>query len=292
MRLERAARWAIGFVAAVACAACTGDAPPRADSTADTSAISQAASDSPEHWAAELGQLLVVPSDTDNAAVVIFPDFPAAGLVASAPVTLVNVSGDTLQARAQLVATESEQCGGAPLAELRERVTAPWSVGLLRRTAATMRADSIEGMPSADSSRLASDLARLASALTADQESRFSGLPFAIISAHRIHDGDRQTVVAHLVRRLPQEASPLEEHMLVIADRPAAAANAAWTVTHSERSEGTEDTAEHFQLLAALRAAEGMLVILARDQLDRTRYEVLQRRDGRWQSRWSRTLVC
>jgi hypothetical protein len=293
MRLGCVARWSAAAAAVLACVACGRDEQPRGDSAVDTSAIPQAAVAAPEDWAGELGQLFVVPSDTDNAAVVIFPDFPSARLIASAPITLVNVSGDTLRARAQLVATESEQCGGAPLVELRDTVTGAWTVGLLGRSVATLRADSIEGMPPADSAKLAADLARIASGLTANQESRFSGLPFAVLSAHRVDEAERQTVVAHLVRRLPQEASPLEEHMLIIADRPKAPANAGWKVSHTERSEGSEDTAEHFQLLAAVRAPDRVMLILARDQLERTRYEILERQAlGPWRSRWSRTLVC
>ena len=290
MTLERAARWSVRTLALVACVACGRDQPARGDSV-DTAVIPQASGSAPEDWAAELGQMLVVPSDTDNAAVVIFPDFPAPRLLASAPVTLVTVSGDTVQARAQLVATESEQCGGAPLVELRDTVTAAWSVGLLRRTASALRTDSIQGLPPADSVRLAADLARLASILTDDRESRFSGLPFTVLSANRLTEGDRQTVIAHVVRRLPQEASPLEEHMLIIADRPGP--SASWTVRHTERSEGSEDTAEHFQLLAGLRAGDRVLLIFARDQLERTRYDILERQpSGAWRSRWSRTLVC
>lgn len=269
------------------------DQPPRGDSGVDTAAISQAAASAPENWAAELGQLLVVPSDTENAAVVIFPDFPSARLVASAPMTLLRTSGDTILARAELVATESEQCGGAPLIRLIDTVSTPWSIGLLRRSAVTLRMDSIEALPSADSARLASAIARMASTLTADQQSRFSGLPFAVLGAHRIDEGERQSVAAHLVRRLPQEASPLEEHFFIVAERPRLPANAAWMVSYTQRSEGSEDAAEHFSVLAAVRAGERTLLLLARDQLERTKYEILERSaTGSWRSRWSRILVC
>jgi hypothetical protein len=259
----------------------------------DTAAISQAAASAPEDWVGELGQLLVVPSDSGNAAVVIFPDFPSARLVASAPLTLLSASGDTSVARGRLIATESEQCGGAPLVHLSDTITAPWSIGLLRHSAVTMRMDSIETFPSADSIRLAGDLARIASARTAGLESRFTGLPFTVLSAHRIEEENRQTVVAHLVRRLPQEASPLEEHMLIVVERPRASPNATWVSGYTQRSEGTEDTAEHFTILATARAGDRTLVLLARDKLDQTKYEILERESkGSWRSRWSRTLIC
>jgi hypothetical protein len=267
--------------------------PARIDSGIDTAAITQAAASAPEDWAGELGQLLVVPSDSGNSAIVIFPDFPSPRLVASAPMTLLSAAGDTVSVRGELVATESEQCGGAPLIQLVDSIASPWSIGLLRRSAATLKMDSIEALPSADSTRLAADLARIGSALTADRDSRFTGLPFTVLGAHRIDEDSRRTVIAHLVRRLPQEAAPLEEHLLVIAERPPAPAGLNWTTVYSQRSEGTEDTAEHFTILAAARTADRTLLLLARDQLEQTRYEILERlSDGTWRSRWSRTLVC
>jgi hypothetical protein len=267
--------------------------PGRADSGVDTAAIAQAAANAPQDWAGELGQLLVVPADSDNAAVVIFPDFPSPRLVASAPMTLLSAGGDTIVARGELVATESEQCGGAPLIQLSESVAASWSIGLLRRTAATLRLDSIEALPSPDSAQLADDLARLASKLSTDQESRFAGLPFTVLGAHLAEEQGRQIVVAHLVRRLPQEASPLEEHTLIIGERQSASDDAPWTTAYTQRSEGTEDSAEHFTILAAVRGSDRTLLLLARDQLERTRYEILERSpSGSWRSRWSRTLVC
>ena len=267
--------------------------PARVDSGIDTAAIAQAAASAPQDWAGELGQLLVVPADSGNAAVVIFPDFPSPRLVASAPMTLLNAGGDTIVARGELVATESEQCGGAPLIQLSAAAAAPWSIGLLRSSAATLRLDSIETLPSADSAGLASDLARIASSLSAGQESRFAGLPFTVLGAHLGEEQSRQIVVAHLVRRLPQEASPLEEHLLIIGERPRSPDDAPWTIAYNQRSEGTEDSAEHFTILAAVRGSDRTLLLLARDQLERTKYEILERApNGSWRSRWSRTLVC
>lgn len=294
MSLQRVPREAMCCFVLLAIVACDDRArPARVDSAVDTAAISQAAASAPEDWASELGQLLVVPSDSGNSAVVIFPDFPSPRLVASAPLTLLSAGGDTAIARGQLVATESDQCGGAPLVHLSDSVTTPWSIGLLRRRVATLRMDSIEALPSADSARLAGDLARMASALTANEDSRFSGLPFAVLGAHRIDEEARQTVIAHVVRRLPQEAAPLEQHILVVAERPRASANAVWTSVYTQRSEGSEETAEHFTVLAAVRAADRTLILLARDQLEQTRYEILERSPGGgWRSRWSRTLVC
>jgi hypothetical protein len=46
-------------------------------------------------------------------------------------------------------------------------------------------------------------------------------------------------------------------------------------------------------MLAAARTGDRTLLLLARDQPEQTRYEILERGpDGTWRSRWSRTLVC
>jgi hypothetical protein len=140
---------------------------------------------------------------------------------------------------------------------------------------------------------LAADLARLASGLATQPGSRFTGLPFAVLGAHRFASDGRQYLVGHLVRRLNQEAAPGEERTFVIAERSAATPGEPYIVTHSQRSEGSEDTAEHFELLAVVRGTEAPLLLLARDQLSKTTYEILERNpDGTWRTRWSRTLAC
>ena len=163
----------------------------------------------------------------------------------------------------------------------------------MARSAKLLRTDSIEALSSADSARLAADLARLASALTTQPGSRFTGLPFAVLGAHRFESDERQYLVGHLVRRLNQEAAPREERTFVIAERPAATRGEPYVVTYSQRSEGSEDTAEHFEVLAVMRGTDSPLLLLARDQLSKTTYEILERSaDGTWRTRWSRTLDC
>jgi hypothetical protein len=156
--------------------------------------------------------------------------------------------------------------------------------------------DSIAVLPAGDSARLVTDLARLASALPMPANSRFAGLPFAVLDAYRFAADARQTLVASLVRRIGQEAAPFEERTFVIAEREASAGRRGpFVVTYSQRSEGSEDTAEHFDVLAAIRGRASTLLLLARDQLSRTTYELLERKEGEgngWRVRWSRTLSC
>lgn len=267
------------------------DAPPP-DSVVNKPSTMAVAS-APSDWVGELGALFVVPSDSENTGVVIFPASPSPRLVSSAPLTLLSVSGDSAAARASLVMSDSQVCGEAPTIRLPDSAPSTWSVGLLSRSATPIRMDSIEALPSADSARFAADLARLASSQPTPRDSRFAGLPFVVLSARRFEVRGQEMVVAHLVRRLPQEATPLEEHSFVIAERPASVPNGPYVVTYFQRSEGTEETADHYEVLAAIRGAETTFLLLARDQEARTSYEILERaKTGRWRIRWARALAC
>lgn len=288
-RVERSILCACIAAAALACG--TRDTPPP-DSATD-SAPTIAVASAPSDWVSELGELLIVPSDSENTGVVLFPPAPSPRLIASAPLTLLSASGDSVAARASLVESDSQVCGEAPTIRLDDSVATSWSVALLARSAVPIHMDSIESLPSPDSARFVADLARLASAQPPARDSRFAGLPFVVLSARRFETRGQQIVVAHLVRRLPQEATPLEEHSLIIAERAASARSEPSVVTYHQRSEGTEETADHFELLAAIRGAETTFLLLAREQDAQTRYEILERtKVGGWRMRWSRMLAC
>src|SRR6185503_3286516 len=203
---------ALIVVAGVVAAACGRDAvPSRGDSRRDTAApgIAPAASKAVD-WDAELGGVL----------------FPAQGdetLPATSAVTLVSPSGDTAQAT--VTRTDSLECGDAPMVRLGGASSGPWTAGTVGRSATLIRMDSIESLAPADSARLAADIARVASALPMPAGSRFGGLPFAVVDARRFDLDGRQYVVAHLARRLNQEAQPLEERTFVIAERTSGSAD-------------------------------------------------------------------
>jgi len=272
--------------------ACTrGDAPRARDSVAanvprDTARATGAASD----WDTQLGALLLVPSDSDNSAVVLFPSQTDDEVSPGSRVTLMSASGDT--GRAVVTRTDSLECGDAPMVRLNGAPTGAWTVGTIGRSAPVVRMDSIESLAPSDSARLAADIARLASALPMPDSSRFGGLPFAVVSARRFEVDGRQFVAAHLARRVNQEAQPLEERTFVVAERPSGSTE-RYVVAYHLRSQGNEDTAEHFDAIAALHGRQSLFVLIARDQLSGTKYELLERgADGAWRVRWSRTLSC
>lgn len=287
LRVAPVAPVVVWAVMATACS--RQDAPRAADSAgATTTAVASAASRRTD-WSGELGTLLLVPSDSDDAAVVLYPDDPTRQLLATRRATLVNASGDTTSIN--LASVDTQQCGDASMVRLGAAAPMPWAVGFLGQTGTILQMDSIESLPSPDSARLAADLARLASALPSHRDSRFSGLPFAVLDAHRFVSDAHQFLVAHLARRLNQEAAPLEERTMLVAERASAAE--PWTASYSERSEGSEDTAQHFELLSAIRGKSAILLVVARDDERATEYEVLERdAAGRWRVRWSRRLAC
>lgn len=294
---RHALRLLASFTAIVIGACSRRDASPVAESAAGATTAAGTSTAQPNDWAPELGRLLLVPSDSDNVALVLFPETPTQQSLSSAPVTLLNSSGDTAVARVGAIIPDTVECGDTPMVRFAGPVPPGWAVGFSGRTGALARMDSIEALPPADSARLAADLARLASALPMQKTSRFAGLPFAVASARRFEANGRQIVIAQLVRRLPQEASPLEERTLVIAERATASAAPAsrgepLAVTYSQRSEGSEDAVEHFEPLSAIRSGSSSLILLSRDQLSRTTYELLERADNSWRTRWSRTLAC
>jgi hypothetical protein len=94
--------------------------------------------------------------------------------------------------------------------------------------------------------------------------------------------------VATLTRQINQEATPLQEHTLVVAERPAD--DTTLTAGYSARSYGVEETIESRDVLAAAMfgAARTPALILTRDYGDATAYALVERGpDGQWHLRWS-----
>lgn len=285
------------LIASTALVCLTACDKPRTETPADSTVDSQSTVVAPTRswsgsWAPELGEMFIVPADSENAAVVVFPDAPTSGTVASSPVTLVNTTGDTIAPRVMLRGPDSLQCGDAAVVRMVGTIPAGWSLGLQSGASPPIHLDSIEGLPPIDSARIVADLARLASGLGGKEQSRFSGLPFAVVAGRRFDLEHRSILVAQLVRRLPQEASPLEERTLLIAER-SRSRDSVYAVAYNQRSEGSEETAEHFETLAVVRGRATTLLLLARDRVSRTDYQILERSAaGRWRVRWNRPLAC
>jgi hypothetical protein len=280
------------FGAALASIGCDApDVPPRADSATATTAAVPPSGARTNGRVPAVGSLLVVPGDSAGVGIVIFPDAPSAQLVASGPLQLLAPNGDSAIAPATLVQGDSQVCGEAPLLRIQDSVATAWSVGIAASLVAPVRLDSIEAFSRPDSTRLVAELARLASTIPMQTDSRFKGLPFAVSSARRFEIDGRHVVVSQLVRRVPHEAAPVEEHTFIIAERDSA--RAPLVMSFHQRSEGTEDTAEQFEILAVVRGRDGVWLLLSRDNTAQTTYEVLERSGpAAWRQRWSRVLSC
>lgn len=240
-------------------------------------------------WISSLGTMLVVPLDSQTG-VVLFPAFPSPRLVSMSRLRLMDASGSGRDVSAALLDADSAVCGEAAVVRVADPVTIPWSAALAGAGVTPLRMDSLEALAPADSARTVAELARLASALPMQAESRFKGLPFVVLSARRFELDQGRVLVAHLVRRVPHEAAPVEEHTLLVADH---ATGAPVSPGFHLRSEGTEDVAEQYDALAALAGPAGAWLLISRENDARTVYEVLERSaPGRWRARWSRVLSC
>lgn len=271
--------------------ACSRPDATRRDTSTDSTGAALGPVDSDAGWVAEVGRLLVVPADSNDAGVILFPQSPTAPLVASLPVTVISSSGETRAARAALVESDSAVCGEASTLRFVTPVPDEWSVALAGASMTSLTTDSIEGMTPADSARFVTSISRLASSVT-PPGSRFTALPFVVLSGRTFDRHGRTIAMAHLRRRLPQEATPLEEHVFLVAERVADSSE-PFSVVFSARSEGTEETADHYEALAVLSGRESLFLVLARDQEARSTYEVLERTNtAAWRTRWARTLSC
>jgi hypothetical protein len=191
-----------------------------------------------------------------------------------------------------------EECTGWPLVQLGgvrdDSVARTWAVGLAAGRAAPIAFDSITGLSSADSSRLAIDIARLASSVPGDTVSELRGLPYQVRRAYRFPlAAGSEALVTEVWRTLNQEANPRQEHLVIIAERDRASGN-RYDVTYMERAAGGEETLESSEVLAIARFAptRDASILLARYVGDGVVYALLERvATRRWRLRWSSPYV-
>lgn len=238
-------------------------------------------------WPAELGSALVVPSDTENLAVVLYPTAPMT-LDPKIGLALVGPGGDAVRIRVGVSGMDSAHCGDAPMLRLARSTPLVWSIGVTS-AARPIRMDSLDALPSSDSVLYTTEVARLGSVMSAARTSRLAGLPFAITALHQLRLGDTTILAAQLVRRVSQEANPVEERTFIIAER---SKGSPFVVAHGGRSEGTEETVAHFELLGALRGATAIYLVVTTDSPAGSTVEILERSGGTWRVRWTRSIAC
>jgi hypothetical protein len=303
---------AAALVALTLVAACDRKPRPAADSThvgppaaaPDTPAASTGAV---SRWDSEAGTALLVPGE-DGAVFVVVPGESAEGSstdrtagsatdVLPADVALFARSGAVGRAKAVPAASAANSCDW-PSARLGPAsgadVLPSWTIGFVGGAPAPIALDSIESASAADSATLAATVTRLAGTLPDDTVRAFHGVPFTVRSAYRFPIGDsREGLAAVLTRALNQEASPLSERVLLVAERPrpsAGASAAPWLVAYHERVAGREDEVPATEILAAVAIGPTRrpTLLLARSLTNGSQYALLERTgDLAWRARWT-----
>jgi hypothetical protein len=188
-----------------------------------------------------------------------------------------------------------EGCTAWPVARLAVDAgvtVAPWTAAFAMGRVTAIPLDSIEGLASRDSARLATDLTRLASGLADDTSSTFRGLPFVVLRAWRTRGLDTAFIVATLARRVNQEDDPKEERLVVVVD--AIGDNAtAWTVAWHERAAGHEEELVVAEPLLAFRnvGAPDVRLLFGRDDGVALGAAVLTRGKTGWRVLWESAVA-
>jgi len=258
-------------------------------------------------WDSTAGPALFVAGSTQQEALIIAPRFTDTTSLDSirfdpTPLQALRVdlfgSGKritTARLSAVVGSSRSDSCRTWPNAQLQmgstdSASTPTWNVGFEAGHAFEIPMDSIESLATADSARLAADIARLASALPGDTSAAFRGLPFVVNKAWRMRVPTGQYVLtAVVVRNVNQEASPRQERILVIAERDSASSSRVYTPKYTERTVGREETLETSDPIAfvLLGAERRPAIILARDAGRGLSYAIIERVGGQWRRGWA-----
>lgn len=242
-------------------------------------------------WDSSAGPVLLVVGETPASANVVLPEAASAAtelgnIPHPASVTLFG-RGGTVQTAELPGVSDTSACIVAQLS------TAPppraWNIGFIGGVVSPIGMDSVESISHADSASLVVDVTRLASAMPNDSAGRFTGLPFVVRALWRFNIlNGPQVIVANLSRQINQEATPLQERTLLVAERNPVDSTIA--TAYSERSYGTEESVENQDVLAAalLGSTRTPAIVVARDYGDAVAYGLVERgADGRWRARWS-----
>ncbi|MDQ3949465.1 MAG: hypothetical protein M3282_03885, partial [Gemmatimonadota bacterium] len=289
-----------------------------------TTAVAPPGVPAPSGWDAGAGPVLLVVGGRPDAAIVVFPDVQGEHAAAElrfdttalrgAAATLVSRAGTTSAATLgdRTTPGEDEDCVGWPMLRVvapsaPSGVPAPWTVGLVGARLVPVPLDSVGSLSPADSAALVAEVARLASTVPVrTAAARLRGLPFSVQDVRRFQVAPGvDAIVAQVVRRVHQEANPLEERTLFIAERDSAQQHqhqerraGRYTLVFHERAVGQEETLEGNEVLAALtpRDTPRPMLIVARESEGGVRYVLLERAGGprssrSWRVKWTSALV-
>lgn len=252
-------------------------------------------------WNIAAGPALLVQGPTREQAVVLFPSANDSDAVAQldslsvsgAPVTLLGRGGTRLLAQlGDPPSDEAEDCERWPLRSISGSPSGgAWSVGFVNGRVIPLPLDSVDVLSPRDSMALVAEASRLASSVTAPSGPSFLGLRFTVHDIRRFQAASGvQAFVAHLIRRVNQEASPQEEQTLLIAERDSGVTEGPYQLVYAERAFGREEKVVAPEVLAALRIAGSSqaTLVVARDNDDGVVYALLERTGRRrWRVGWT-----
>ena len=250
-----------------------------------------------------MGPALFIQGENRNEAIVLFPaetegtgDSQLAALAdSSADVALFGRGGARMMAKLGGAATSADaECRLWPLRSIHgDGTDNTWAVGFMTMQVAPLALDSIEVLSSRDSLALAAEASRLASAVTATTSPSFQGLRFAAHDVRRFEAAPGiQAIVAHLIRKVNQEANPQEEQTLLIAERDSGVTTGPYQLVYAERANGLEETTTTPEVIAAVLVAKRPTLVIARDGDEGVSYAFLERAGPRqWRIRWTSGLT-
>lgn len=288
------------IVLAALAIACRGDeAPAPGDSAPVVVDSPQAGTERPvpSGWDERAGPVLLVVGESASDVVVVYPHLQGEEGPDTLDVEDYTGTSATLLGRSGVVGratlgparagADEETCQPWPHAAVNPGV-GPWTVGFVGGSVDAIAVDTLAGFSPRDSARFVATVARLASTLpgtrSGERAESFHGLPFVVRDAARFTEGDVQTAVVHVVRRVNMEANPLEEHSLLLLQRRD---GGEWSVVHARHAVGPEDTVARWELLGAVRLGDLPTLVLAVDGGEGVTYALLQRTgSGAWRQVW------
>lgn len=252
-------------------------------------------------WDPALGPALLVPGARRDEAVILLPfagDTAAmasldSASAASGTAILLGRGGARLTARLGGDGDESDvACELWPLKDVRaEGNASAWAVGFMSARVSPMPLDSVEVLSARDSAALVAEASRLASAVTAETEASFQGLRFTVHDIRRFSPAPGiQALVAHLMRRVNQEANPLEEQTLLIAERDSGSTASPYQLLYAERVFGREEDVATPEVVAGLHVVPRgtPALVMARDGDAGVVYALITRDAPRhWRVTWT-----
>lgn len=212
-------------------------------------------------------------------------------------IELFSRSGPVGVARLTVAAAPrmDDGCTAWPVARLTNSASGPilpWTAAFVGGHVLSIPLDSIEGLSSRDSVRLAADLTRLASGLRDDTSATFHGLPFVVLRANRARGLDTAFIVATLARHVNQEDSPREERLVIVVDVVSDDAK-NWTVAWHERAAGREDDLVVAEPLMAFHTtrSKNVYLLFGRDDGVALGAAVLTRDARGWHVLWESAVA-